>query len=164
MGSTSIAATPMYRVRRTHFQLILKPAERGCGGPLGGPLGGPPRGGPPPGGGPNGGCFGGGLPSRTALTTSTWLRNRGSPTGGTGGSTIVRRSSGAPGGRGGSRGGGAECAPASVPSLTPSATGPFRTSSADLLWRPSLFTGRTRAGSRRPCAACLWRTRRAEHV
>jgi len=45
------------------------------------------------------------------------------------------------------RGVGVDCTSegASAPSLTSPATGPFRTSSADLVWRPSLFTGRTRA-------------------
>jgi hypothetical protein len=84
---------------------------------------------------------------------------------------MVLRSSGGTGGlRGGPggasrRGGGAdEEGRGSAPSVTPSAAGPFRTSSADLLWRPSLFTGRTRAGTRSPSAARLRRPGSAEHV
>src|SRR5436309_8616154 len=76
---------------------------------------------------------------------------------------MVRRSSGAAGGGGGRRGGWEEPAP----SLTPSASGPFRTSSADLLWRPSLFTGRTRAGTRRSGASgttLLGRLGSAQHI
>src|SRR6478752_9168082 len=156
-------------VRRTHFQLIC------CRGPGRSP-GGPPEG-PPPGGGPVGGRGGGGGPSSAALTTSSGSRKR--PSGGGGGmagSIIVLRSSGGTGPLAlallgsarvtPSRGDGAVCPEAATGSgvTASSAWSPSWTSSADLLWRPSLFTGRARSRACRPRAARLRRAGRTEHV
>ena len=103
--------------------------------------GGGRRGGPGGGGG-----FGGGVPSSAALTASIGSRS-GGVSSRTAGMTAVRRSSGGAAGR---RGGAGGSASADGRSPTPSAARPARTSLADRLWRPSLFTGRPRAIARGP--------------
>src|SRR3954452_15154479 len=155
-------ATPRYRLRRTHFQLIWSAKLVRCPG---GSPGGPPPPGGRRGGTGGGGGLGGGTPSSAALTTSIGSRRCAGVLSRNAGRTAVRRSSGgAPAARcrGGPDGGRDARAPA------PSAACPLRTSLADRSWRPSLFTGRARATARRLGASRTPRPSRrwdrAEHI